>query len=123
MLSAVVRNNFKNVEELKLRTKATKFSDLFQGPSDVTIEESSLDEILEKCNLKNYVKKEDKVEDLIEEVKDEVISDNLVSDSEIEDYIVENPNEVIVQFPIPSNIELKEKLPFFKSLSLKLANL
>lgn len=119
MLSAVVRNNFKNVEELKLRTKATKFSDLFKESSDVTIEEASLDEILEKCNLKNYVKKEDKTE--INE-KEEVISENL-ADADDSDYIVENPEEFVVTFPIKSNIELKEKLPFFKSLSLKLANL
>ncbi len=37
--------------------------------------------------------------------------------------IVENPDEVIVQFPIVSDIQLGEKLPFFKSIMVKFASL
>ena len=37
--------------------------------------------------------------------------------------IVENPDEVIVQFPIVSDIQLDEKLPFFKSIMVKFASL
>ena len=37
--------------------------------------------------------------------------------------IVENPDEVIVQFPIVSDIKLDEKLPFFKSIMVKFASL
>lgn len=37
--------------------------------------------------------------------------------------IVENPDEVIVQFPIVSDIQLTEKLPFFKSIMVKFASL
>ena len=37
--------------------------------------------------------------------------------------IVENPDEVIVQFPIVSGIQLDEKLPFFKSIMVKFASL
>ena len=39
-----------------------------------------------------------------------------VTDEEVAEYIVENPNEVIVNFPLVSNIQLEEKLPFFKSI-------
>lgn len=37
--------------------------------------------------------------------------------------IIENPDEVIVQFPIVSDIQLDEKLPFFKSIMVKFASL
>lgn len=43
-----------------------------------------------------------------------------VTDEEVAEYIVENPNEVIVNFPLVSNIQLEEKLPFFKSILGKL---
>lgn len=128
MLAETVRNNLKDVQNLKMRTKATKFSSLFQSDPTVTIEETPLDEILEACNLRNYVKKEDVAlndEDIniVEDVSN--VSEELESsdDAEIEEYIVENPNEVIVNFPLTPNIELKEDLPFFRALSLKLANL
>lgn len=123
MLAETVRNNLKDVQSLKMRTKATKFSSLFQSDPTITIEEAPLEEILEACNLRNYVKKEDL------EVRDEDINiveeEDLTAseDAEIADYIVENPNEVIVNFPIAPNVELTEKLPFFRALSFKLANL
>ena len=40
-----------------------------------------------------------------------------------DDVIVENPDELVVQFPIVSDIQLEEKLPFFKSIMVKLANI
>ena len=43
-----------------------------------------------------------------------------VTDEEVAEYIVENPNEVVVNFPLVSDIQLKEKLPFFKSILGKL---
>jgi len=45
-----------------------------------------------------------------------------VTDEEIAEYIVENPKEVVVNFPIISDVKLEEKLPFFKSVMYKLAN-
>ena len=45
-----------------------------------------------------------------------------VTDEEVAEYIVENPNEVIVNFPVISDIKLEEKLPFFKSILYKCAN-
>lgn len=37
--------------------------------------------------------------------------------------IVENPEEVIVHFPIISDLKADEKLPFFKSIIMKLTQL
>lgn len=50
------------------------------------------------------------------------ISEPDVTDEEVADYIVENPNEVVVTFPLSSSVQLSEKLPFFKSVMCKLAN-
>ncbi len=44
-----------------------------------------------------------------------------VTDEEVAEYIVENPSEVIVNFPIISDVKLDEKLPFFKSILYKCA--
>lgn len=41
--------------------------------------------------------------------------------SEDYNYIVENPKEIMVELPLVNKIELKEKLPFFKSIMMKLA--
>ena len=41
--------------------------------------------------------------------------------SEDDNYIVENPKEIMVELPLVTKIELKEKLPFFKSITMKLA--
>lgn len=114
MLAQTVRNNLQSIQKLEMRTKTRKFSSLFQSDPTITIEEVPIEEILAQTNLAEYIKKEDEME-IVDSVE--------TSDDEISEYIVENPNEVVVQFPLVPNIELNEKLPFFKSLSLKLANL
>ncbi len=114
MLAQTVRNNLQSIQKLEMRTKTRKFSSLFQSDPTITIEEVPIEEILAQTNLAEYIKKEDEME-IVDAVE--------TSDDEISEYIVENPNEVVVQFPLVPNIELNEKLPFFKSLSLKLANL
>lgn len=114
MLAQTVRNNLQSIQKLEMRTKTRKFSSLFQSDPTITIEEAPIEEILAQTNLAQYIKKEDEME-IVDAVE--------TSDDEISEYIVENPNEVVVQFPLVPNIELNEKLPFFKSLSLKLANL
>lgn len=114
MLAQTVRNNLQSTQKLEMRTKTRKFSSLFQSDPTITIEEVPIEEILAQTNLAEYIKKEDEME-IVDAVE--------TSDDEISEYIVENPNEVVVQFPLVPNIELNEKLPFFKSLSLKLANL
>ena len=65
---------------------------------------------------------EGELDRLREETKSQILSD-VVDEEEIAEYIIENPNEVVVEFPIISDIQLDEKLPFFKSLSMKLASL
>lgn len=109
MLAQAVRNNLKKGTNLK--TKATKFSSLFQTKPIQSREDESLEEILAKANLTSYVK-ETPEKEVEKDIKD-------LSTEEFE-YIVENPKEVIVPFPIVSDIKLEEKLPFFKSISFKL---
>ena len=111
MLAQKVRSNLK--KGTNLRTKATKFSSLFQTVPVQSKEEESLEEVLAKANLTSYVKKE-------ETPKEETKMTTETSTDEDFEYIVENPKEVIVPFPIVSDINLDEKLPFFKSITSKL---
>ena len=120
MLAETVRSNLKSIQNLEMRTKTRKFSKLFQSDPTITIEEAPIEDILAQANIGKFLKSESKKTDLIEDIKEESVND---IEAEIADYIVENPNEVIVKFPIKSNIQLTEKLPFFRSLSLKLAQL
>ena len=113
MLAQTVRNNLK--KSTNLRTKATKFSSLFQTVPVQSREEDSLEEVLAKANLTSYIKKEETPKNQIEEEK----TTETPEDEDFE-YIVENPKEVIVPFPIVSDINLDEKLPFFKSITFKL---
>ena len=113
MLAQTVRNNLK--KSTNLRTKATKFSSLFQTVPVQSWEEDSLEEVLAKANLTSYIKKEETPKNQIEEEK----TTETPVDEDFE-YIVENPKEVIVPFPIVSDINLDEKLPFFKSITFKL---
>ena len=113
MLAQTVRNNLK--KSTNLRTKATKFSSLFQTVPVQSREEDSLEEVLAKANLTSYIKKEETPKNQIEEEK----TTETPVDEDFE-YIVENPKEVIVPFPIVSDINLDEKLPFFKSITFKL---
>lgn len=113
MLAQTVRNNLK--KSTNLRTKATKFSSLFQTVPVQSREEDSLEEVLAKANLTSYIKKEETPKNQIEEEK----TTGTPVDEDFE-YIVENPEEVIVPFPIVSDINLDEKLPFFKSITFKL---
>lgn len=115
MLAQTVRNNLKSIQKLEMRTKTRKFSSLFQSDPTITIEELPIEEILAQSNLADYIKPE-----ALGVEKEESCETGV---DEVADYIVENPDEVIVQFPIASNIELEEKLPFFRALSLKLANI
>ena len=113
MLAQTVRNNLK--KSTNLRTKATKFSSLFQTVPVQSREEDSLEEVLAKANLTSYIKKKETPKNQIEEEK----TTETPVDEDFE-YIVENPKEVIVPFPIVSDINLDEKLPFFKSITFKL---
>ncbi|MBQ8459294.1 hypothetical protein IJ541_04235 [bacterium] len=114
MLAQTVRSNLKDINNLKMRTKATKFSKLFSTAPTVKNNEPEIRQFLAKDGLIEI--KED------DAMFDEIIESETVKDDEISEYIVENPDEVIVEFPIISSVEPEEKLPFFKSISYKLAN-
>ena len=115
MLAQTVRNNLKSIQKLEMRTKTRKFSSLFQSDPTITIEEAPIEDILAQTNIANYIKPESSNSKVEEPCN--------ACDDEVADYIVENPDEVVVNFPLVPNIELTEKLPFFRALSLKLANL
>lgn len=65
---------------------------------------------------------EDSLYDFEEEEINFDMGEITVTDEEIADYIVENPREVVVNFPLQSETETAEVLPFFKSVMAKLAN-
>lgn len=142
MLAQTVRNNLKSIQNLQMRTKTTKFSSLFQTQPTIALEETPFEEDLVLDKLFDFIRTEenevlsedatfsaDIFSDKDSESVDEVLlpegdTEDLESEiDEISEYIVENPDEVVVQFPIISNIDLEEKLPFFQSLSFKLANI
>lgn len=115
MLAETGNDNLQKRQEQKIRTKATTFSRFLRPDSTVSIETSPLEKILDQCNLKNYKREVDietKKSDFSQTTKPEPIPED--------NTIIENPDEVIVKFPIEPIINLEEKLPFFKSLSLKL---
>jgi len=93
MLSQIVRNN--TISGKDVRTKATMFGSI------LGLDKNS--EEIEK--LSEYIKKQTFENENTESIED--------------DYICENPNEVIVDF---SEIykEKKEHLPFFKSVMAQL---
>lgn len=107
MLAQAVRNNIMTKKKMDIRTKATKFGSLFQtSPKG---EEISFDELLD-AKISSFVKpieEELQVQEVSVEIEDEYA-------------IVDNPDEAVVKFPI-AGIELTEDLPFFKSITAKLA--
>lgn len=139
MLAQTVRNNLKTIDKLNMRSKTTKFSDLFSSAPTVAMTKSEIRQVI----MGKEVAKEDELFDEIALPSDEIVSDEIpfdsesetencdfdiveepdIDDSEVAEYIVENPKEVVVQFPIVSDIKLEEPLPFFRSISAKLAAL
>ena len=65
----------------------------------------------------NYIKRSDDTRTFYDKF---ILIDDI---KRLSEYIVENPKEVVVQFPIISDIKLDEHLPFFRSISAKLAAL
>lgn len=132
MLAQTVRKNLTDIKNLKMRSKTSKFSSLFSTAPTVGAKASPVVQLLNKDGLIE-INEDDSLFDEISEM--EIVSPEIVSiedeieivedcsDDEVAEYIVENPDEVVVRFPIISDIQLDENLPFFKSLSLKLANL
>lgn len=142
MLAQTVRNNLKSIDKLNMRSKTTKFSDLFSTAPTVAMTKSEIRQVLMIDGLKEVAKDDELFDEISlpeEELESEGISSNIediendcdfdiveepdIDDSEVAEYIVENPKEVVVQFPIISDIKLGEHLPFFRSISAKLAAL
>lgn len=142
MLAQTVRNNLKSIDKLNMRSKTTKFSDLFSTAPTVAMTKSEIRQVLMSDGLKKVAKDDELFDEISlpeEELESEGISSNIediendcdfdiveepdIDDSEVAEYIVENPKEVVVQFPIISDIKLDERLPFFRSISAKLAAL
>lgn len=126
MLAQTVRSNLKDINNLKMRTKTMKFSNLFQSVPTVGNEEAEVRQVLMKDGLIELTEDDLPYELVVED--DELESDKsddieIVEEGDELYEIVDNPDELVVQFPIISDINLEEKLPFFKSLSLKLASL
>ena len=142
MLAQTVRNNLKSIDKLNMRSKTTKFSDLFSTAPTVAMTKSEIRQVLMSDGLKEVAKDDELFDEISlpeEELESEGISSNIediendcdfdiveepdIDYSEVAEYIVENPKEVVVQFPIISDIKLDEHLPFFRSISAKLAAL
>lgn len=115
MLAQTVRKNITTKKNMDIRTKATRFSDLFQ--TSPRTEEISFDELLDN-KISAYVKQEETEAPVVVEQDIDIESVPTIDEYEI----VENPDETIVTFPI-AGVELTEKLPFFKSITCKLASI
>lgn len=86
-----------------MRNKTTGFGELLSIEEfrDVVGQEHSVQQIDEQLNLEPTI----------------------VTEEEISEYIVENPKEVVVEFPIISDVKLEEKLPFFRAICYKLGGI
>lgn len=86
-----------------MRNKTTGFGELLSVEEfrDVVGQEHSVQQIDEQLNLEPTI----------------------VTEEEISEYIVENPKEVVVEFPIISDVKLEEKLPFFRAICYKLGGI
>lgn len=123
MLAQTVRNNLKDINNLKMRRKTTKFSNLFKKSSESDSKETEFVKVLSKAGMIEIPKEEALLDKEAVDVLIELppMQDSCENDDPYE--FVENPKEVVVSFPIVSDIVCEEKLPFFKSLSFKLASL
>ncbi len=108
MLAHTIRSNLMDLRNLNARTKATKFSSLF----------SSAPTAKNTVEVRHILKRDKVVKTNIDE-NDELYNELFnVTPEEIAEYIVENPDEIIINFPINANG--KSGLPFFKSVNQKL---
>ena len=111
MLAQTVRKNITTKKNMDIRTKATKFSDLFQ------VRPKNEYELLDN-KISAYVKQEEAESPVVVEQDIDIEAIPTVDEYEI----VENPDEAVVTFPIVG-VQLTEKLPFFKSITCKLASI
>lgn len=111
MLARTLKNNLKDLNNYKMRTKATKFSNLF----------SSEPTAVNSVDIRQVLRR-DAQQKLMFDEEDEAIFDELyeTTEEEIAEYIVEDPDEVQVEFPIQPAVKLETEMPFFKAINYKL---
>lgn len=135
MLAQTVKDNLKDINNLKMRTKAARFSTLFQTVPTVGGKNMGLRQVLMREGLIEICEDELVDEVVVENTVEEVIEEDVVEEtSDVMDFdiveegdelyeIVENPDELVVSLPVISVSDFENRLPFFKSVSLKLASL
>ncbi|MBE7713268.1 MAG: hypothetical protein E7Z87_05955 [Cyanobacteria bacterium SIG26] len=127
MLAQAVKNNLKDIKSLKMRQKTSPFSNFYQSKSIDCAVDSEVDEVLAGSLLTEYPNDSVFVAEMTDVPETKFVLEipeyveNIEQDEEY--LFVENPKEAVVTFPVVSGIVCEEKLPFFKSLSFKLANL
>jgi len=113
MLAQTIRKNMTTkIDGSSTRNKTTKFSSLFQTAPTVKDKDEGMVKVLMKAGLMKVAQDD--------AILDEVSVPQIFDTEETDDFIVENPDEVVVSFPLKPVIELDEKLPFFKSITKKL---
>ena len=100
MLAQTVRNNLKDINNLKMRRKTTKFSNLFQSSSTEASKEPDFVKVLAKTGMiaipKEEVITDEQAVDVLIELKS--AQQDYANDDPYE--FVENPKEVVVSFPV-----------------------
>lgn len=122
MLAQTVRNNLKEIQNYTMRNKTTKYSNLFSTNPTIGTKDSKFKQLL----MKDGLIKVDENDELYKELRqreEELSTNSANAIDENEDLIVENPEEVVVNFSDFVTTNLEEKLPFFKSISLKLSQM
>jgi len=105
----------------KKKRNSEEFKRLFcTRPDEDALARDEIKQILLNACAKTEHKKEESAPAADDFIAD--MPEPEVTDEEVADYIVENPNEVVVNFPLLSSVQMTEKLPFFKSVMYKLAN-
>ena len=111
MLARTLKNNLKDLSNYKMRTKATKFSAMFS--SNPTTENT--------VDVRQFPKNEDVAGTRFDYDDDRLFEElNVATDEEVAEYIVEDPNEIQIKFPIEPIVQLETKMPFFRAISYKL---
>jgi hypothetical protein len=123
MLSQTIRNNLKE-DKNKMRSKTTKYSYLFSTrPTVAQTKECNFRQLLKRDGSIKINKNDKLYKELKKREKELKIENSTEKLEDKEDYIVENPNEVIINISDYITKNKGKRLPFFKSISLKLAKI
>ena len=115
MLAQTVRNNLKSIDKLNMRSKTTKFSDLFSTAPTVAMTKSEIRQVLMSDGLKEVAKDDELFDEISlpeEELESEGISSNIediendcdfdiveepdIDDSEVAEYIVDISIDIVI---------------------------